>query len=348
MNGLYADKNKNKRVIIMRLKRILLLVCSAAVLLTSCGNSISSGKTDTASSVAKPVTSSQKANETKPTETTTVTTTATAAAPMEDIAPSVTEPYSKASAVYCVDDKKLLCGSNMNGRISIASTTKLMTASVALKYLSPATVVTVGTELSLVQPDSTLCLIYQGCKLTLSELLMGLLIPSGNDAAYTVAVTVARSLHPGEQLSDQQAVKIFCELMNQFAAELGMTSTHFANPEGWDNPDHYSTLSDMIKLSEYALTVPEISEIIKTPQKTMNFVTGGYASWTNNNYFVIPGSGYYSPDAIGMKTGTTDDAGYCLISAFVRGGKTYICAAMGCNTDLDRFTLTRELIQAYT
>ena len=127
-----------------------------------------------------------------------------------------------------------------------------------------------------------------------------------------------------------------------------MTSTHFANPEGWDNPDHYSTLSDMIKLSEYALTVPEIREIIKTPQKTMNFVTGGYASWTNNNYFVIPGSGYYSPDAIGMKTGTTDDAGYCLISAFVRGGKTYICAAMGCNTDLDRFTLTRELIQAYT
>ena len=136
--------------------------------------------------------------------------------------------------------------------------------------------------------------------------------------------------------------------MNDFAQELGMTDSHFVNPDGWDDPQHYSTAADMVKLAEYALTVPEICETMKTAYKTVSFSAGGYATWTNNNYFVIPGSNYYSPDALGMKTGTTENAGYCLITAFKRNSKTYICLAMGCNTDYDRFDLTQKLLESYT
>ncbi|WP_028504859.1 D-alanyl-D-alanine carboxypeptidase [Ruminococcus sp. FC2018] len=319
------------------LLKLAALCCCAVVLLTSCAKGDSSdsqqnsSRTDPASSTAEESSQPQK---TPPVVFNTIQ--------------GDTEPYSTVSAVYCVESKTYNFGKNLESRISIASTTKLLTASVALKYMKPDAILTAGSELGLINPQSTTCYVYYGCEMSLSDLLGGLLIPSGNDAAYVIAVNVARAQQPGKQLSDKEAVDHFCKLMNDFAQELGMTDSHFVNPDGWDDPQHYSTAADMVKLAEYALTVPEICETMKTAYKTVSFSAGGYATWTNNNYFVIPGSNYYSPDALGMKTGTTENAGYCLITAFKRNSKTYICLAMGCNTDYDRFDLTQKLLESYT
>ena len=291
---------------------------------------------------------------TSPTQKLPAQTTTTAKAHTQSTAatkkPAPAEPalaYAKAAVLYCADDDSYLYSRNLNSKISIASTTKLLTASLALKYLSPNKIITVGSEVWFTKPDSTVAGLRVGQKLTTEQLLYGLLLPSGNDAAYTVAVNVARAANPGQTLSDSRAVSTFAAMMNAFAAQLHMTSSHFANPEGWDDAMHYSTLSDMIKLTRYALSQPVISKIVSTHYKSVKLASGGYLSWTNTNSLIDPNSPYYLSAANGVKTGTTANAGYCLIASVKYGAKTYYCAAMGCRTTYDRYRLVRSLVQKY-
>ena len=120
------------------------------------------------------------------------------------------------------------------------------------------------------------------------------------------------------------------------------------DPEGWDDYQHYTTVNDLMKLVKHAWSQPEIREAVGEHQKIYYYAEGGYAVWTNTNLFLDPSTGFYDPACAGIKTGTTAWAGCCFVSAFVRGGKTYLCAVMGCGENLDRFTLTRKLIDAYT
>ncbi len=258
-----------------------------------------------------------------------------------------TLPHHSAAAVYCAQDNEYIYKSNINTRISIASTTKLLTASLAVRYLSEDKVITVGNEIWFTKPDSTVAGLQIGQKLTTEQLLYGLLLPSGNDAAYTVAVNVARAANPQKTLTDSQAVSTFVSMMNSFALQLGMTSSRFANPEGWDNAMHYSTLSDLMILTSHALSQPLISKIVSTHSKSVQLVSGGYMTWTNTNQLIDPSSANYVPQAIGVKTGTTENAGCCLIAAVKHGTKTYYCAAMGCSTTDDRYTVVRRLLSYY-
>lgn len=242
-----------------------------------------------------------------------------------------------ASAFYCVDDKTLMSAVNINKAIAPASITKLLTASVALYYISPDEVFTVGTEQELVQPGSSISFIAEGHMLTLYDLVTAMLLPSGNDAAYTVAVSAARAVYPDREMSDQEAADRFCEMMNDFAAGLGMTRSHFANPDGWDNEEHYTTVSDLIKLAEYALSVPEICEIASISEKYVVFESGENITWRNSNKLINPNSEYYCADAVGLKTGTTPNAGYSLAAAFEKSGKRYISVVSGCETDDERY-----------
>lgn len=260
---------------------------------------------------------------------------------------SVPDLSYKACALYCIDNKELIFGENIDEKIAPASLTKLMTASVAVQYFKPDDVITVGTELSMVQPDSSLAMIAQGQKLKMYDLLTGLLLPSGNDAAYTIAVSTARKASGREKMTDEHAVEYFCELMNDLARKLEMHNTHFADPDGWDNDAHYTTAADLIKLAEYALTVPEIREIVAIPEKTVVFETGEVANWKNGNVFLHPEwEEYYRKEVIGMKTGATDNAGYCLITAFVKNRKTYITVVVGCEEWEDRNDMTLQLIDS--
>ncbi len=194
------------------------------------------------------------------------------------------------------------------------------------------------------KPYSSLCLIAKGHRLRLSDLLTGMLMASGNDAAYTVAVTTARAVYPDEYLTDIQAVERFSGLMNDFASKIGMQNSHFTTPEGWDDANQYTTVRDLLTLSEYALSIPVMRDIVGTYQKYIVFVSGENVTWTDTNNILNPNSPYYIPYALGMKTGTTADAGNCHIGAYTINGKTYISIVVGCKTNADRYNLTLKFI----
>ena len=340
------------------------LICLTGLLmLASCGQEVGvtslSGGTETkgVSGTTTFVTSAgtevtDRTTVTEPAETVTtavttaaVTTTVTEAPPPEIV---IDGPYCKAALLLYGDDGSVMYSKAADEQISLASITKLMTASVALKYLSSETELTVGSEIGLVKPESTMAYLHYGARIKLNDLIYAMLLPSGNDAAYTAAAGTARYLTPGGDLSDTEAVELFVGLMNGMAEELGMNDTHFANPEGWDDLQHYTTLNDLMKLVKHAMAQPEIKEAVGTYQKIYYYPDGTYNVWTNTNLFLDPSTGFYDPDCTGIKTGTTAAAGCCLVSAFTKNGRTCLCAVMGCYENLDRFTLTRMLIDAYT
>lgn len=249
--------------------------------------------------------------------------------------------------LYRVSDGKVYYSQHLDDTISIASTTKLLTASVMLRYLSPDNMVTVGWEVELAKPESSMSNLTPGTELSVRDLLAALLIPSGNDAAYTVAVNTARAAANDYGMSDEAAVDYFVGLMNDFAAELGMYDSHFANPEGWDDPDHYSTLNDMLILCRYVLNVPVIINVVSSYNWECLSVSGDYYEWINTNYFLHSDGEFYRSDCIGLKTGSTDAAGNCFIGAYDIGGEIYICAVMGCDTSWERFYYTNNILEYY-
>ena len=270
----------------------------------------------------------------------TVTATAQTALTSETEPPEL--PECRAAALYCVSSGELLYADRADEQIAPASLAKLLTAAVSLKYLSPDTVCTVGSEQALLHPHSSLCLIRPGHCLTLRDLLTGMLLASGNDAAYTAAVVTARAVS-GKALSDADALTYFAGLMNSLAEEIGMKDSHFVFPDGWDDPAQHTTAADLIRLGKYVLTVPEICRIAGVYQTHIFFRSGENAGWTNTNQLLNPESKYYIADAVGLKTGTTAAAGNCLIGAFVRQGRTYLTVAAGCRSNADRYLLTDAL-----
>lgn len=261
-----------------------------------------------------------------------------------DIQTLIQSPTCYSAVLYCVDDDTTLYNDNGSGQTSPASLTKLLTAVTVLKYVNPDDIVTVGSEQYLVNAGSSLCYIGIGQRLTVYDLLTGMLMSSGNDAAYTAAVYTARAVYSQEELSDDAAVQRFCELMNDTAADLGMKNSHFTTPDGWDSYDQYTTAQDLALLARYALNIPEIGEIVGKYQKYVVFESGENITWTNSNLLLNPNSGYHRANAIGMKTGTTANAGCCLVAAFEINNKTYITVVTGCNTNDDRYSLTLKLV----
>lgn len=225
-----------------------------------------------------------------------------------------------------------------------ASITKLFTAYVALQYLEPDTVITAGDELALVAPDSSIAYIKRGHKLTASMLVEGMLLPSGNDAAYVLAAAAGRACG-GADLTAGEAIVCFVERMNAHAQALGMTGTHFANPDGYHHEDHYTTPADMAIIARVALEDPQIRQYVGTSQDDVVYASGQINTWHNTNRLIDPESEYYCPDAIGLKTGSTGAAGYCLLAAFDTGSRTLLIGVFGCASYNDRFVDSLNLYQ---
>lgn len=249
--------------------------------------------------------------------------------------------------LYHIDSGELLYGEGCGKRIAPASLTKLLTASVALKYIDSEHVFTVGTELDLVHPNSSLCLIARGHRLRLYDLIAGMLMVSGNDAAYTVAVSTAKEVSGDYAMTDEEAAEYFCGLMNDFAKSLGMSGSRFTSPDGFDSEGQYTTLSDLLLLAKYAWSVPEIREITSTARKYTVFESGENITWTNSNRMLNPDDEFYCQYARGMKTGTTVKAGNCLIAVFEKDGEEYISIAAGCSDDKRRYELTMNIFREF-
>lgn len=238
---------------------------------------------------------------------------------------------------------EVLYSKNAEERAYPASITKLMTASVALKYCDPSSVFTAGDELELVGEGSSLAWIKSGMKLKLSMLIDAMLLPSGNDAAYIVAVNVARQVKNDETLSAQDAVKEFAKLMNKEAAAIGCTGTNFVNPDGYHDDNHYSTAEDLAKICQYARTFDVICRSVAKEEVDVIYESGETNSWRNSNYLVCEKlsngepSPWYLPYVTGMKTGSTDEAGKCLAVSAEKDGVEVIAIILRCNSSEKRF-----------
>lgn len=223
-----------------------------------------------------------------------------------------------------------------------ASITKLLTAHVVLQYMKPEDTVVVGDALTLVHEDSSTAGLAEGDTLTVEQLISAMMLPSGNDAAQVAAVAAGRVMG-GKDLDCQAAVSIFVSEMNKQAQDLGMTGSHFENPDGWHHENHYTTMNDLVILSKKVLANPLILKYTGLAEDSVQ-MADRTLEWKNTNFLLHSQGEAYIPNTIGLKTGYTDAAGSCLISAFFEGDRLWIIGVFGCPAyTMDRYLDTVDI-----
>ncbi|MDF9840375.1 MULTISPECIES: D-alanyl-D-alanine carboxypeptidase family protein [unclassified Paenibacillus] len=223
--------------------------------------------------------------------------------------------HARAAALIDVESGRLLYSSRGDEPMLIASLTKIMTAIVAIENGDLASKVKVGKN-AFAKEGSSLYL-KQGEEMLLEDMLYGLMLRSGNDAATAIAEHVGGS---------EQG---FVYLMNTKAEELGLKNTHFANPHGLDAEGHYSSANDLAVLTAYALHNPVFKEIVGTQEKTADnpYEKWDY-KWANKNKMLRLYEG-----ADGVKTGYTKKALRCLVSSATRGGQQLVAVTLNDGND---------------
>lgn len=209
-------------------------------------------------------------------------------------------------ALFDLSGKRVVYAKDIFTPRSPASLTKIMTALVTLKYGNLDDIVTVTDTALDIEYGSSVCDIQPGDRLSLKQLLYGLLIASGNDAAMMIAEHTAGS------------VSAFVDLMNQEALALGATGTHFANPHGLTDPQHYTTVYDLYLMFREAMQYDVFMDIINRTNYYAEYTRGdgsaAAVTWESTNLY-FTGQAAAPPENVivyGGKTGTTDDAGACL------------------------------------
>jgi len=241
----------------------------------------------------------------------------------------------------------MVLSGNQEDKVYPASLTKLYTAEIALKFLDLQQEVTVGSELDLVAWGSSVAKLQKGDVLTVQSLIQALLLPSGNDAAYVLAANAGRVLSADPTLSPASAVAAFVAEMNRQAAEQGMTATHFVNPDGIHDPNHYTSIQDLAILGTLAMKNPVISRTTSLDMVELALSEDRLLTWENTNELLLPDSAYYCPYAVGLKTGNTPANGTCLLSAFQMDGRTILIGVFGCPGKEDRFADTLQLFNSF-
>jgi D-alanyl-D-alanine carboxypeptidase (penicillin-binding protein 5/6) len=177
-------------------------------------------------------------------------------------------------------------------------------------------------------------------------LVEAMLLPSGNDAAYVLAAAAGRKLLAEEDPSAKEAVQAFLEEMNRVAEEVGLTGSHFENPDGYHSENHYTCPGDLATIGELALKNETIVEFMKLQQDSVVFASGEIITWYNTNRLLNPESAWYCENAIGMKTGYTKEAGYCLLAAFQEDDRQFLVGIFDSENKLSRYTDAITLFEA--
>lgn len=241
--------------------------------------------------------------------------------------------YDNASAydVVDMDTGTILIEKNGDKSVPIASLTKLMSAVVALDLASPSDQFTITDRVKNIEP--TIINLTPGERISLEELLNGALITSANDAAEAIRDGVNEKYH-----SD-----VFINAMNEKASFLGLQNTHFANPQGFDDPQNYSSAEDLVKLTQYALTkYPLIADIVKKDYLDLPETN------THKEFKLTNWNGLLDiyPDTTGVKIGNTGAAGSTTIVLSNRGGKKIMAVLLGTPGILERDEWASELLDA--
>jgi serine-type D-Ala-D-Ala carboxypeptidase (penicillin-binding protein 5/6) len=223
--------------------------------------------------------------------------------------------HAQAAALIDVTSGRVLYSKNGDERLRIASLTKIMTAIVAIEHGKLDDHVKISKN-AFAKEGSSLFL-KLGEEMTLENLLYGLMLRSGNDAATAIAEHVGGTEEG------------FVLLMNEKAAGLGLTNSHFMNPHGLDHDEHYSSANDVAKLTAYALKNPIFSEIVKTPtKKAPNPNEAWDYKWDNKNKMLR-----FYEGADGVKTGYTKKAFRCLVSSATRNGQQIAAVTLNDGND---------------
>jgi serine-type D-Ala-D-Ala carboxypeptidase (penicillin-binding protein 5/6) len=231
------------------------------------------------------------------------------------------EISAKSVLVLDFDSEQFLYQKNADIRVPPASTTKIMTALVSSEYFKPGDILTVPQE-ALVGGSSMG--VVAGERLSFRSLLYGMMLNSGNDAAFTIAAN-----YPG-------GLPAFVEMMNQKAVELGLTNTHFQNPAGFDDINHFTSAQDMAKIARLAALDSQLARVVSTKQTEV-------ISWDKSNQHDLKNLNklLFEEGVIGIKTGYTDKAGENLVGLVDRGNRKVLTVLL--NSD-DRFGETKALI----
>jgi len=236
-------------------------------------------------------------------------------------------PSINATSAIAIDSNSLriLYEKNAFSKKPMASTTKIMTIIIAIENNSLDEIVTISKKAAGTGGSSAH--LKAGKEIKLKELLYGLMLNSGNDAAVAIAEHTAGS------------VENFAKLMNEKAIELGALNTNFVTPHGLDTNNHYSTTYDMAIIAAYALKNPVIAEIVNTSSKNMVFEDGSSVFLSNTNKLLS-----LYPGADGVKTGYTAMAGRCLIGSATKNDWQVITVVFGEPTSSSRLNDTIKLL----
>lgn len=225
------------------------------------------------------------------------------------------EVNAEAAVVMDADSGRLLYAQNPDKQLANASTTKIMTALLTLEQPDQDRYFTVDSDA--IQVEGTTMGLQPGDSVTLHQLAAGMLLPSGNDAANAAAVEIAGS------------EEAFVRLMNQRAAELGLENTQYRNPSGLDAEGHYSSARDLATLAAHALENEDFADIVSKQEIRMAFGNPPY----NRSLYTTNKLLERYPYAIGVKTGYTDDAGLCLVTAAEKDGTRLIIVTLNGKDD---------------
>lgn len=247
---------------------------------------------------------------------------------VEVTASSVTALPKTNSRRYIVYDrisKSMIIGKNEDVKSAMASTTKIMTSIVILEKADLDEMVTVSAKAG--GTGGSRLGLKKGDKASVKNLLYGLMLRSGNDAAVALAEHVGGS------------VKEFAELMNEKASELGLTNTHFVTPHGLDDANHYTTALELAKLTDYAMDNETFAKIVGTKSTTI-YINNQSRQINNTNELLGVLNG-----VVGVKTGFTNNAGRCLVTETKRNNMDIITIVLGADTKKDRTKDSVNLIE---
>lgn len=232
---------------------------------------------------------------------------------------------ARAAIIYDRTSKKIMWGKNENDKKAMASTTKIMTAIVVLENSDLSDIVEVSKKAA--NTGGSRLKINTGDKISVRDLLYGLMLRSGNDAAVALAEYVGGSLEG------------FAILMNNKAKELGLKDTNFVTPHGLDDNNHYTTAYELAIITDYALDNENFAKIVNTKNCDIT-INGVSRNISNTNELLGNLNGVN-----GVKTGFTGNAGRCLVTSCTRDGNQIITIVLGCDTKKQRTSDSTKLIE---
>lgn len=253
-----------------------------------------------------------------------------------------------AAILVDVDSKSVIYSKNQDKKMYPASTTKLMTALTVLQVMKTSDVITVGDEVEMIAADSSKAGFAKGQVVTVQELLEGLLISSGNDAAYILAKATGKAIldnniaNEGEYFTSFQCVQRFVMEMNRNVRDMELRNTNFTTPDGYDDENQYTTSADLAKIAIEAYGNETIMKICGTKKKYSKTLE---KTWYSTNELMNKEGEFYYKNCIGMKTGTTGLAGKCLVSLARSNKGTCVCVVLNEKEDSKRWSDSLKLLK---